>query len=72
MHESVKILDLVKGGRLNLAGAIYDMNIQRAPNIYAIDCYSEGMILDVSRLVQEAHKTIIGAITIQNQKTSVE
>ena len=62
LRESVKILDSVTGGRLSLSGAIYDMNINNAPDLYAIDCRSEQMILDVSGLVQESRTNLVGAI----------
>lgn len=62
LRESVKISDSVTGGRLSLSGAIYDMNINNVPGLYAIDCRSDNMIIDVSGLVQESRNNIAGAI----------
>ena len=63
MRESVKIADSVKGGSLRLHGAIWLMNIaDTRDEIYAIDCQSPQMILDVANLTQENRDGLRGSI----------
>ena len=63
MRESVKIADSVKGGSLRLHGAIWLMNIaDTRGELFAIDCRSPQMILDVSGLTQENRNGLLGSI----------
>ena len=63
MRESVKIADSVKGGILHLHGAIWLMNIaDTRDELYAIDCRSLQMILDVAGLTQENRDGLLGSI----------
>jgi len=62
LRESVKVLDNVTGGVLHLHGTIYDMNIDNQPGLYAIDCRSKGLILDVAGLTQEHRNNLLGSI----------
>jgi hypothetical protein len=62
LRESVRVLDNVTGGTLRLYGSIYDMNIDDVPGLYAIDCRSAGLVLDVAGLTQEYRANIAGSI----------
>lgn len=61
-RESVKVLDSVKGGAVHLHGDIYDMNIDGVDGLYAIDCRSAEVVLNVAGLTQEPRARLLGAI----------
>ena len=63
MRESVKIAKNVIGGVLRLHGAIWLMNIaDTRDELYAIDCQSPQMILDVANLTVENRDGLLGSI----------
>ncbi len=61
-RESVRVLDTVTGGTLHLHGILYDMNTDGKLPLYAIDCRSKALLLDVTGLTQEHGNMLTGSI----------